>query len=49
MPIDCQCALERLAEPGGLVDPETSAHLAGCAKCRGAQKALALLDRKSVV
>lgn len=44
MPIDCQSALERLAEPGGLVDPETSAHLAGCAECRGAQKALALLQ-----
>ncbi len=44
MPIDCQSALENLAQPGGLADPETRAHLSGCPECRGAQKALALVQ-----
>lgn len=44
MPIDCRSALEQLAEPGGLADPETTAHLAACSDCRRARKALAMLQ-----
>jgi hypothetical protein len=44
MAIDCRTALERLAEPGGLADREVSAHLSRCADCRGAHRALALVQ-----
>jgi hypothetical protein len=42
--IDCTSAVERLAEPGGLADPEVRGHVALCASCRGAHKALALVQ-----
>ncbi len=44
MAIDCRSTLERLAEPGGLADRDASAHLSQCAGCRGAHRALALVQ-----